>query len=85
MSLAFLAAPPIRFAEGRVQRGLAGVGLRTVRVGALLQQKLNELPVPVEHRFVQAEVVTERLAGFTLAQLMLLLMSLTAQAAADTP
>ena len=49
-----------------MQQRFPGVGLRLVHLRAMFNQKLNELPVTMEHGLIQAEIPAEQLKGFSL-------------------
>jgi hypothetical protein len=48
---------PLVLAERRMQRSFARLPIRRVDLRALLDDELRQLPMPVEARAIQAEVV----------------------------
>src|SRR5262245_589170 len=50
----------VRFAHGRMERRLAGVGIRVIHVRAVLDHELAQLPMPVKCSGVEAEIWTKR-------------------------
>jgi len=48
---------PVGFADGHVERRLAGIGQRVVDVGALFDEELAQPPVTVKGRAIQTKVV----------------------------
>jgi len=57
---------PIGCAESRMQRGLSGIRQGLIHVGALLNQKLTQLPMSVKSGAIEIEILSQRLDGLSI-------------------
>ena len=53
----------VRFAEGRVERRLTRIGQGSIDIRPMFDEKLAQLPMPVERGAVEVQIISERISA----------------------